>query len=206
MRETHPDVLLKRKAAYLRHKTGNIHLVLRPESKQRANPKRVLLNALVRPITLLLFSPIVTAMSLYVAFVFGLLYLLLATFSTVFAGVYRFNVGISGLAYMGLGVGELVGLLIFGLLTDKISKQKMLQHASKESKPEHRLVMMMWFSPIIPVGFFIYGWTVYYKVHWIAPIIGTFFIGFGSFFVIVSTLSTCSFPISPFSTSTNMSW
>ncbi len=52
--------------------------------------------------------------------------------------------------------------------------------------PEQRLLPMIWFSPCVPAGLFFYGWTVEYKVHWIAPIIGTVFIGFGAFFVLVS--------------------
>jgi hypothetical protein len=31
----------------------------------------------------------------------------------------------------------------------------------------------------LPVGLVIYGWTAQYHVHWIVPIIGTFFIGVG---------------------------
>jgi hypothetical protein len=32
----------------------------------------------------------------------------------------------------------------------------------------------------LPVGVFVYGWTTYYKVHWIVPIIFTSFIGLGN--------------------------
>lgn len=44
---------------------------------------------------------------------------------------------------------------------------------------------MIWFSPFVGLGLILYGWTVYYQVHWIVPIIGTVFMGFGSFFVII---------------------
>ena len=58
--------------------------------------------------------------------------------------------------------------------------------ADGRSPPENRLLTMIWFSPSVAIGLFIYGWTAYYQVHWIVPIIGTFFIGFGAFFVLVS--------------------
>jgi hypothetical protein len=32
----------------------------------------------------------------------------------------------------------------------------------------------------LPIGIFLYGWTTYYGVHWIVPIIGTAFIGVGN--------------------------
>lgn len=67
-----------------------------------------------------------------------------------------------------------------------------MAHKSEgRSVPEHRLILMIWFAPVMTIGFFIYGWTAHYQVHWIAPIIGTFFIGFGAFFVIVSSGNCC---------------
>ena len=32
-------------------------------------------------------------------------------------------------------------------------------------KPEYRLLLMIWISPCVALGLFIYGWTVYYKVY-----------------------------------------
>lgn len=48
-----------------------------------------------------------------------------------------------------------------------------------------RLPTMMWVSPIVSAGFFWYGWTAYFRVHWMAPIVGTSLIAVGSLFVIM---------------------
>lgn len=183
MRETHPDTLLKRKAAHLRTATGNPHL--RSKLDRGLTKQQIIVTALVRPTKLLLFSPIVLGMSIYVALVFGLLYLLYATFSMVFEGQYGFSIGISGLSYLGLGMGELLGLVTFGILSDRIMKARMAADNVQVPKPEYRLILMMWFPPVIGPGMFIYGWTAYYQMHWMAPIVGTFVVGFGSFFVIM---------------------
>ncbi|KAJ5159082.1 uncharacterized protein N7500_008733 [Penicillium coprophilum] len=183
MRETHPNTLLERKAAYLRHTTGNPHL--RSKLDRGLTKQQIIVAALVRPTKLLIFSPIVLVLSIYVALIFGLLYLLFATFSMVFEGQYKFSTGISGLAYLGLGLGELVGLLTFGILSDRLMKAKMTADNVQESKPEYRLVLMMWFPPVIGPGLLIYGWSAYYQVHWMVPIFGTFIVGFGAFFVIM---------------------
>jgi hypothetical protein len=45
---------------------------------------------------------------------------------------------------------------------------------------------MMFLSPLMAVGLFIYGWSAQYKLHWVVPILGTFFIGTGAYFVLVS--------------------
>jgi MFS family permease len=183
MRETHPNTLLERKAIELRRRTGNPHL--RSKLDRGFTKQQIIVAALVRPMKLLILSRIVPVMSIYVALIFGLLYLLFATFSMVFEGQYGFSTGISGLAYIGLGVGELLGLFIFGLLSDRILKSKMAADNVQVPKPEYRLVLMMWFPPVIGPGLFIYGWTAYYQVQWMVPILGTFIVGFGSFFVIL---------------------
>ncbi|KAI1427571.1 putative MFS multidrug transporter [Xylaria sp. FL1777] len=183
MRETHPNILLERKAARLRRETGNP--AIKSKFDKGLKGHQVLFASLVRPTQLLIFSPIVLVMSIYVALVFGLLYLLFASFSPLFEDVYGFSTGVSGLSYLGIGVGELVGLLVFGLLSDKIMQKRMAADQTTKPKPEYRLIMMIWFSPIIAAGLFIFGWTAQYHIHWIVPIIGTFFVGFGAFFVIL---------------------
>jgi hypothetical protein len=40
-------------------------------------------------------------------------------------------------------------------------------------KPEYRLPPLVVGTFFIPAGLFLYGWSAYYKIHWIVPIIGT---------------------------------
>jgi hypothetical protein len=44
---------------------------------------------------------------------------------------------------------------------------------------------VMFLSPIMAIGFFWYGWSAQTHTHWVVPIIGTAFIGFGSLFVLL---------------------
>ena len=71
-----------------------------------------------------------------------------------------------------------------------IQAARMKADGLDKPKPEHRLLLMMWLSPCVALGLFIYGSTAYYKVHWIVPIIGTFFIGLGACFVLASSISS----------------
>jgi predicted MFS family arabinose efflux permease len=121
-------------------------------------------------------------LSLFAAFVFGLVFLLFTTFPAVFESQYGFSEELSGLSYLGLGIGFLIGLGLFGSLSDRVlNKLK----GDKEATPEMRLPLMIWMSPLIPIGFFWYGWSAQAHVHWIAPIIGTSFIGIGALFVLM---------------------
>ncbi len=42
---------------------------------------------------------------------------------------------------------------------------------------------MVYAAALIPAGLFIYGWTSYYKVHYVVPIFGTGLIGIGNLVV-----------------------
>ncbi|KAK9771490.1 putative Major facilitator superfamily domain, general substrate transporter [Seiridium cardinale] len=178
MRESNATVLLQRKAARLRSSNEDADVVTKGDSRLAA--RKILLRAILRPTRLLLFSPIVTLLSLYGAVVFSLIYLLFTTFPDVFETQYGFSVELSGLAYLGLGIGFIVGIGIFGATNDLIYKKL---KGDGEGTPEMRLPGMMWLPPMISAGFFWYGWTAQYQVHWIVPIIGTSLIAIGSLFV-----------------------
>ncbi|KAH8673244.1 major facilitator superfamily domain-containing protein [Ilyonectria robusta] len=179
-RETNAAVLLQQKTERMRKQTGNDKLV--PKVTREGTPRQMLLRAIVRPLKMLIFSPIVLLISLYTGILFGLVFLLFTTFPALFEGIYDFNAGIAGLAYLGLGLGMVVGLVLFSVLSDKLLGQK---KDGPVAQPEKRLILMKWFGPITPLGCFLYGWSAYYHTHWIVPILGTFIVGLGSLFVVI---------------------
>lgn len=154
MHETYGPVILERKAARLRKSTGNTDLQVKDQ--ERLSPMNHLGRGLIRPLKILILSPVVLLLSIYVAFIFGLMFLCFSTYSAVFIEQYHFAVGVSGLAYLGQGVGMILGLGLFGGLSDRILKRRAKLNKG-EMKPEERLPLMVWFTPIIPIGFFVYG-------------------------------------------------
>lgn len=186
MRETYAPILLERKAAKLRKLTGNKNL--QAKGRGSLSPMAHLSRGLSRPLKLLVLSPVVLFLSLYVAFVFGLMFLCFSTYSAVFIVQYHFSVGVSGLTYLGQGIGMITGLILFGTLSDRVLKKRAQKHKGNMT-PEERLPLMIWFAPILPIGFFWYGWTAQEKVYWLAPIVGTSFIGLGNLFVMVSWIA-----------------
>lgn len=89
---------------------------------------------------MLLFSPIVLSLSVYMALVYGILYLIFTTITEVFEGEYNFSSGSVGLTYLGIGIGCLGGVLVFGIASDKIMKH---MSAKGEMKAEYRLPPMI---------------------------------------------------------------
>lgn len=100
---------------------------------------------------LLAFSPIVLALSTYMAVVYGYLYLLFTTITEVYESQYHFSQGSVGLTYLGIGVGSLCGVIIFGVASDKIVKN-LTKRNGGGMKAEYRLPPMIPGSLVIPIG------------------------------------------------------
>lgn len=149
MRETYAVVLLNQKAARLRKATGNLTLVSKYDLGM--TPAALFKHSLIRPLKLLLLSPIVLALSIFCALIFGLTFLLFTTFPSVFEEQYGYSSGVTGLSYLGLGVGTIFGVALFSALSDKMLKK---QANGGEMKSEYRLPLMVYFTPVMPIGFF----------------------------------------------------
>lgn len=176
LRETYAPVILERKVKMLIQETGD--QTLRSSLHDPTPRSQKFTRAILRPMKMLLFSPIVLLLSIYVSVLFGYLYLFIATFPTVFQGQYGFSVGISGLTYLGLGIGSFLGLIITGKTSD-VMYGKLSAKNGGTPAPEYRLPPLMLTSPLVTMSFFWYGWSANAKVHWIVPIIGTAFFSMG---------------------------
>ncbi|KAJ0426836.1 major facilitator superfamily domain-containing protein [Aspergillus carlsbadensis] len=181
--ETHAPTLLERKAARLRKETGNEGYISQLDdgipSSQRFR------QALVRPTRMLLFSPIVAAMCIYIAALYGLLYILFTTFAPVFQGQYGFTSGTSGLAFLGSGAGMLVGLLYAGILSDRAIKRKLARGLNPVPEDRLPLYIVLPGSLSVPAGLFIYGWATENSIHWMLPEFGNAVTGFGMILILM---------------------
>ncbi len=177
MRETYAPLLLERKTRRLRKATGNA--LLRSKLDVGLSPRDYFRRGIVRPLKMLAFSPIVLIFALYTAIVYGYLYLMFTSVTQVFESTYNFSTSLVGLVYLGLGVGSLVGMAVFSLLSDRHIR-RMAAREGQGMKPEYRLQLLPLGAVLLPIGFFIYGWTAEYHKHWIAPIIGMVVIGFAN--------------------------
>jgi MFS family permease len=174
--ETYGPTLLKRREKSLREKEGDS---LYHTEHDSVNFISAMKTALVRPFKLLATQPIVQVIALYMAYLFGMFYLLLSTFPGVWEGVYGESTGIGGLNYISLGIGYVLGAQVNTHTSDKIYRR--LKSAwDNEGVPEFRMPAMFVGSVFIPVGLFWYGWSVQARVHWVMPNIGMVIFGFGA--------------------------
>ena len=103
------------------------------------------------------------------SFIFGLIYLLLTTITSLFTETYHWAAELAELSYLGIGLGFALGLVAVRLTA--------ANHGTYE--PEMRLASCLMFALFVPISFFWYGWAADKHVHWIVPIIGLMPFGFG---------------------------
>ncbi|KAI6443916.1 hypothetical protein MCOR17_011305 [Pyricularia oryzae] len=183
MKETYAHVILDRKTAKLRKETGNEQL--RSKLDAGLSTTDYFKRSIVRPLKLMAFSPITQIFAIYLAIVYGYLYLVFTTITSVFTETYGFSSSTAGLAFLGIGIGFLIGQGIFTYTSDAYVQRR----AAREGNgmlPEYRLLWLPFGGAVLPIGFFIYGWTAEYKVHWIAPIIGMGVIGIANILLFMS--------------------
>ncbi|KAL2054076.1 hypothetical protein ABVK25_005615 [Lepraria finkii] len=170
LRETYPPKLLHAKAKKLRKETGNTALHTEFEHPERSFGN-TMKRSLVRPFILLGTQPIVQALAIYMACIYGLIYLVLSTFPGLWETQYGESVSVGGLNYISLGVGFFLCTQTCGPMNDRIYRH-LKKRNNNTGRPEFRIPLMVPGSLLIPIGLFIYGWTAQYKTHWIGPNIG----------------------------------
>jgi hypothetical protein len=162
--ETYAPTLLQRRAKRLRKETGNEKL-----HTEFDNPDRSLYNilsrAMIRPFRLLTTQPIIQVIAVYMAYLYGLMYLLLSTFPGLWRQQYHESVGISGLNYISMGLGFFLGTQITAPINDRIYR-KLKKRNNNVGRPEFRVPLMFIGSVLIPIGLFWYGWSAEYRIHW----------------------------------------
>lgn len=177
--ETLPARILHFRAKKLRQQTGNDQLRTIYEAEDR-NIRVVLRTALVRVFVLLGTQPIIQFLCLYMALIYGVIYLMLATFPSVWTGIYGESIGIGGLNYISLMIGLTAGAQISGRAMDIIYRRLKLRSKDGQGRPEFRVPLMFVSTLLVSGGLFMYGWSAQYRVHWIVPNIGAAIFGIGA--------------------------
>ncbi|TCD61997.1 hypothetical protein EIP91_007637 [Steccherinum ochraceum] len=182
LQETFAPTLLARKADRIRkamdQEKANMTRIRTVYDSDDRHWQNIMKKALLRPFSLFIREPIIQLLGLYMAFVYGLLYLFLTTIPTIFQDVYHQKLGISGLHYLAFGFGLVLGAQINMRFLDYIYK-RLKDKNGGVGRPEFRLPTMLPGTILMPVGLFIAGWAARPSVHWIVVDIGMAFVGAG---------------------------
>lgn len=166
-RESYVPVLLRRKKKLLRKENRNEHYKTRFDDLQ-PNVADLYYKTIIRPLYFLATHLIIQAIALYVAYVYGLTYLIFSTFPALWEQRYGEPKNIASLHYIAAGVGYLIGILICMGSADRIYRA-LKQRSNGVDKPEFRLPLTAISAVLLPAGLICYGWTAEFNVHWAVP-------------------------------------
>ncbi|ESZ97068.1 hypothetical protein SBOR_2559 [Sclerotinia borealis F-4128] len=177
--ETHGPTILRHEAEELRRNTGNPQYYTEVEALGKGRSVSwVLMRSLSRPVRLLLFHPIIQIQACLSAFSYGLTYITLSTYFDIWTGQYNESISTSGLHYLSMCLGEIVGAEIGGPLLDVVFR-KMKERADGVEMPEFRVPIMIPPAILVPIGLFVYGWAAQKHTHWIVVDLEAFVLCFG---------------------------
>lgn len=179
--ETYPPRLLQLKAQRLGIEYPRLSL------------KVMIKTNLTRPCIMFFTEPILFLLSLYMAFLYGILYLDFTAYPYVFQEIRHWSVGISGLAFLGkhettspshdsflLDPGIGVGMAIVSAISPYVNRiygryVEKLGGPVPEARLPH-LIIIAW---LVPIGLFWFAWTSSASIHWASCIIAGVPYGFG---------------------------
>ncbi|SCW01726.1 LAFE_0E05908g1_1 [Lachancea fermentati] len=215
MPETHKTIILTKRA--MKRKIN----LIKPSAEDRKNFLKLTLTITVfRPIKMLIVEPTVLVFSIYVAFIFAVLFAFFEAYPVIFRGVYHMSTGVSGLAFIGIGVGLWLGAIFYIFidrryffppapagtppLSEPTSRRTAPFRGKRDPvtghllplKPERFLLICKIGSIALPISLFWQAWTARASVHWMAPLAAGVPFGFGLiliFFSVIMYFST-SYP------------
>ena len=180
--ETYGPVLLGNKAKKLCKAEGKVYISVMEKSHGKKKPSEIFGRALSRPWVLLFREPIVLVASLYMALIYGTVYMFMGAMPIVYNEERGWSEGTGGLAFMGIAVGTILGVAY--AIYDN-SHRYMKLFTSGAATAESRLPPAILGAFALPIGMFAFGWTNYPTIHWSISIILSAPFGFGCVLVIL---------------------
>lgn len=168
-KEPFAAIILARKAKALRKSGGHGLYAEHERSTQTLWQK--LKVTLTRPMRLLFTQPTLQVMSIFMAYNFGINYIMFSTFAELWTQRYGQTVSQSGLNYIALAIGNTLAAQVGARVTDRVWAH-LKKKAGGVSAPEYRVPMMIPGSLLIPIGLFWYGWAGELRAYWVITDIG----------------------------------
>lgn len=177
--ESYAPVLLRRRAEKRRQETGDSRYYSEIEKRESGRSTAwKIRRSLTRPVRLLMFHSIIQMDAILEGINYGLLYFTLSSFSALYVNAYGESIAISGLHYIAICLGEILGSQICGPLMDYLFTRLKSRDGSTRV-PELRIPLMLPSALLTPIGFLLYGWAAKYHLFWLVLDIGAVLLSLG---------------------------
>lgn len=133
--------------------------------------------------------------NIYVAIVYGILYLCFTAYPIVFGDIRGWSLGLSGLAFLGIGIGVLITIACEPFVRRLINSHELDPETGKVH-PEAMVSFVCICSILIPIGELWFAWTCApASIHWIVPLLAGIPFGAGNtgVFIYASNYLTYSY-------------
>ncbi|KAJ6016342.1 Major facilitator superfamily domain general substrate transporter [Penicillium herquei] len=183
--ETYGPVLLQQRALLLSKADSYTYISVLEKSQGRKNPSEVFKRALFRPWIFLFLEPIVLIASVYMAIIYGTVYMFMSAMPIIFNEDRGWSEGIGGLSFLGIAVGIILGLIY--IIWD--NNNRYIKLVLSDTTPESRLPPAILGAVTLPIGMLAFAWTNYPSIHWSVCIILSAPFGFGCVLVLLPIMN-----------------
>ncbi|KAJ5777402.1 Major facilitator superfamily domain general substrate transporter [Penicillium odoratum] len=184
MPKTYAPYILRRRATIMSKETGRIYVSKLDVGLPPKTLTATLSTAITRLIIMAIWEPISTAMAVYAAIIYGILYLIVAAFPIIFINERHWSQGVSGLSYVGIILGQILAVPFYIVI--EVKYRKKIARPGVVPTPEMRLEPSLYGAVMLPVSLFWFAWTSFTSIHWAVGLVGTFFFGLGNVLVFIS--------------------
>ena len=165
IRETYAPAILRGKAKRRRQETDDERWWCRYDEKLSFWP--LLKVNLARPFVMTFTEPICQFWCLFISVVYGILYLCFVAYPIVFSEVRGWSPSMSGLAFLGIGVGAFLAIFFEPLIRRMINAHEVDPDTGKV-RPEAMISVVCIAAILTPIGELWFAWTSVPKsLHWI---------------------------------------
>ncbi len=165
----------------LRLKLNNDNVSTERPLKTSGNPEtfvEIMRLNLQRPFRMFGTQIIVQLLAVYMAVLYGIMWLFLFMYPRMWRGQYQQDIRTASLNYLSFASGLIAGVNIAGHLSDRIYIYlKARNHGV--GRPEFRMPTMVIGTVLAPAGLLWWGWSGEARIHWIMPNIGSFVFAMG---------------------------
>lgn len=186
--ETYAPVLLRQRAAALSKHTGDVYLSRIDADQGEIAFAEVFKTSLARPWILLFREPIVLLLSIYMAIIYGTLYMLFGAYPIVYQQGRGWSIGIGGLPFIAVAVGMLIAFA-YNIFFDDKQYRRAVDKGNGKAPPEARLPSSMLGAIALPIGLFWFAWTNSPSLHWMASVSAGVPFGFGMVLLFLSIMN-----------------
>jgi MFS family permease len=157
LHESHYQTLKKRTVTF---DPGN--------TNSESTAKETITTALKRPFRLLFTRHTIQLLAAFSGISFGILYIWLSSLPMVFVKQYNEATAIAALHFITIGIGFIIGVYSFAVLTDRMYANR----AKDKRDPEQRLALLLPSIAAAALGLCCFGWSAQERIHWTVPDLG----------------------------------